>query len=253
MGQMEGKVAIVTGAAVGIGRAIAIAFGKENAKIVVNYSKSRAEAEITAEEVRKAGGEPLLYQADVASDEQVRAMVAETLARFGRIDVLVNNAGITVHAPFKDLDAMTDDVWDRLFAVNVKGAFFCSRAVAEPMRKQGHGRIINFGSIAGIRPQGSSLAYSTVKAALIHMTECLAKTLGPEVLVNVIAPGFIENTRWNEGREGVEATRQGAIQAAALKRAGTPEDVADVALFLATRGDFVTGATIIVDGGRALA
>lgn len=252
MGELEGKVAIVTGAAVGIGRAIAVALGREGAKVVVNHSKSREEAEKTAEEVRAAGGEPLLYQADVSNDVQVRAMVAETLSRFGRVDVLVNNAGITAHVPFSDLEGLTDDVWDRLYSVNVKGAFFCCRAVVEPMRSQGHGRIINLGSIAGIRPGGSSIAYCASKAALIHMSECLAKTLGPEIRVNVVAPGFIEGTRWNAGREGVEATRQGAIQAAALKRAGNPEDIADMVLFLATRGDFVTGATILVDGGRAL-
>jgi 3-oxoacyl-[acyl-carrier protein] reductase len=253
MGELEGKVAIVTGAAVGMGRAIAIALGREGAKVVVNYSRSRNEAEETAEEVRKAGGEPLLHQADVSSDGQVRAMVAETLARFGRVDILVNNAGITAHVPFADLEGLTDDVWDRLYGVNVKGTFFCCRAVAEPMRRQGHGRIINLGSVAGVRPQGSSIAYCASKAALLHMSECLAKTLGPEIRVNVVAPGFIEGTRWNEGREGVEATRQGAIQAAPLKRTGTPEDIAEMVLFLAIRGDFVTGATILVDGGRALA
>ncbi|MGD0265338.1 MAG: glucose 1-dehydrogenase [Candidatus Methylomirabilota bacterium] len=252
MGQLTDEVAIVTGAAVGIGRAIAVAFGREGAKVVVNYSKSQKEAEETANLVKQAGGEPLLIRADVAQDRQVRAMVAETLERFGRIDVLVNNAGITAFVDFPDLERLTDDVWDRLYNVNVKGTFFCCRAVVPAMRKQGHGRIINIASIAGILPGGSSIAYATSKAAVIHLSKCLARTLGPEIRVNVIAPGFIAETRWNVGRPNLEATTQKAIQVAPLKRVGKPEEIADAALFLTTRGEFMTGDVIIVDGGRAL-
>jgi len=252
MGQLTDEVAIVTGAAVGIGRAIAVAFGREGAKVVVNYSKSQKEAEETANLVKQAGGEPLLIRADVAQDRQVRAMVAETLERFGRIDVLVNNAGITAFVDFPDLERLTDDVWDRLYNVNVKGTFFCCRAVVPAMRKQGHGRIITIASIAGILPGGSSIAYATSKAAVIHLSKCLARTLGPEIRVNVIAPGFIAETRWNVGRPNLEATTQKAIQVAPLKRVGKPEEIADAALFLTTRGEFMTGDVIIVDGGRAL-
>jgi 3-oxoacyl-[acyl-carrier protein] reductase len=252
MAQLSGKVALVTGAAVGIGRAIAVAYGREGAKVVVNYSKSRQEAEETAKLVKQAGGEPLLIQADVAQDRQVRAMVAEILERFGRIDILVNNAGITAFVDFPDLEGLTDEVWDRLYNVNVKGTFFCCRAVVAPMRKQGHGRIINIASVAGINAQGSSIAYCASKAAVIHISKCLAKTLGPEILVNVIAPGFIADTRWNVGRPNLEATIQKVTQAAPLKRAGKPEDIADAALFLATRGDFMTGDVMVVDGGRVL-
>jgi 3-oxoacyl-[acyl-carrier protein] reductase len=252
MAQLAGKVALVTGAALGIGRAVAVAFGREGAQVVVNYSKSRKEAEETASLVKQAGGEVLVIRADVAQDRQVRAMVAETLERFGRIDVLVNNAGITAFVDFPDLEGLTDDVWDRLYNVNVKGTFFCCRAVVPAMRKQGHGRIINIASISGISAGGSSIAYATSKAAVIHLSKCLARTLGPEIRVNVIAPGFIAETRWNVGRPNLEATTQKAEQAAPLKRVGKPEDIADVALFLATRGDFVTGGVMLVDGGRAL-
>jgi len=252
MAQLSGKVALVTGAAVGIGRAIAVAYGREGAKVVVNYSKSRQEAEETAKLVKQAGGEPLLIQADVAQDRQVRAMVAEILERFGRIDILVNNAGITAFVDFPDLEGLTDEVWDRLYNVNVKGTFFCCRAVVAPMRKQGHGRIINIASVAGINAQGSSIAYCASKAAVIHISKCLAKTLGPEILVNVIAPGFIADTQWNVGRPNLDATIQKVTQAAPLKRAGKPEDIADAALFLATRGDFMTGDVMVVDGGRVL-
>jgi 3-oxoacyl-[acyl-carrier protein] reductase len=253
MGTLTGKVALVTGAAVGIGRAIAVAYGREGAKVVVNYSKSRAEAEETAALVRKAGGEPLLIQADVSQDAEARAMVAKTLGAFGRIDVLVNNAGITAFVDFADLDGLTDDVWDRLYRVNVKGTFFCCRAAAAPMKQQGHGRIINLASVAGLWPQGSSIAYCCSKAAVVQLSKCLAKTLGPEIQVNVIAPGFIAETRWNVGRPNLDATLARAAQSAPLKRAGTAEDIADAALFLATRGDFMTGDVMVVDGGRLVA
>ena len=254
MRRLEGKVAIVTGAAVGIGRAIAVAYGREGAKVVVNYSKSRQEAERTADLVKQGGGDdPLLIQADVAVDQQVRAMVTQTLDRFGRVDLLVNNAGITAFVAFSDLDGLTDEVWDRLFGVNVKGTFFCCRAVVGPMQRQGHGRIINISSVAGLQAQGSSMAYCASKAAVVHLSKCLARTLGPEIRVNVIAPGFIADTRWNEGRPDLGATTEKQRQAAALKRVGKPEDIVDAALYLATGADFMTGAMLVIDGGRVFA
>ena len=252
MGQLEGKVALVTGAAVGIGRAIAVAYGRQGAGVVVNYSKSRQEAEETANLIKQAGAAAHMIRADVAQDREVRAMVAETLERFGRIDILVNNAGITAFVDFPDLEGLTDEIWDRLYAVNVKGTFFCCRAVAPAMRRQGDGRIINIASVAGIWPQGSSIAYSTSKAAVIHLSKCLARTLGPEIQVNVIAPGFVAETRWNVGRPNLEATAQQAAQAAPLKRIGKPEEIADAALFLATRAGFMTGDVMVIDGGRVL-
>jgi 3-oxoacyl-[acyl-carrier protein] reductase len=252
MALLEGKVVLVTGSAVGIGRAIAIAHGREGAKVVVNYSKSRQEAEKTADLVKQAGGEPLLMQANVALDGQVRAMISQILDRLGRIDILVNNAAITAFVDFSNLEGLTDDVWDRLYAVNVKGTFFCCRAVVPAMRKQGHGRIINIASVAGLAPQGSSIAYATSKAAVVHLSKCLARTLGPEIQVHVIAPGFISETRWNVGRPNLEATIQKATQENPLKRVGKPEDIAEAALFLATRGEFMTGDVMVVDGGRLL-
>lgn len=252
MGKLTGKAAIVTGAAVGIGREIAVALGGEGAAVVVNYSKSKDEAEQTAEAVRSAGGTALLVPADVSMDDQVRAMVQQTLDHFGRVDVLVNNAGITKRVPFEDLDALTAEVWDRLYDVNVKGTFFCCRAVAEPMRRQGYGKIINLASVAGIRPSGSSIAYCTSKAAVIHLSACLARTLGPEIRVNVIAPGFIDETRWNAGVSNLDALRQSAAQTTPLQRVGLPSDIAETALYLAVGADFMTGDVIVVDGGRKL-
>jgi 3-oxoacyl-[acyl-carrier protein] reductase len=254
MGQLDGKVAIVTGAAVGMGRAIAIAYGREGAKVVVNYSKSEREAEETAAQVRAAGGEAITIRADVSNDAEVRAMVAQTIERFGRIDVLVNNAGITAHVPLPDLEALTDEIWDRLYAVNVKGTFFCCRAVAKQMRKQGGGRIINFGSVAGQRPFGSSIAYATSKAALMHLSRLMAKVLAPEIRVNCIVPGSIGDTRWNEGRANFdpEAAARAGAESALLKRQGTSQDVAEAAVYLAAGADFLTGVELNVDGGRQL-
>jgi 3-oxoacyl-[acyl-carrier protein] reductase len=253
MGKLTGKVAIVTGAAVGMGREIAVTYAREGAAVVVNFSKSRQEAEITAEQVHQAGGEPLLAQADVSQDEQVRAMVQQTLDGFGQVDILVNNAGITKRVAFDNLEALTDDVWESLYGVNVKGMFYCCRAVVEPMKRNGHGRIINIASTSGLRPDGSSIAYCASKAAAIQVSQCLAKTLGPEIRVNVIAPGFIDDTRWNVGVANLASLREAAAQRTPMKRVGLPADVAEVALFLATGADYMTGAVLVVDGARQLA
>jgi 3-oxoacyl-[acyl-carrier protein] reductase len=258
MSKLQDKVAIVTGAAVGVGREIAVTFARAGAAVVVNYSKSHAEATETAEMVSNAGGRPLLFRADVSDDSAVRAMVAATLewAPFGhsRVDVLVNNAGITAHVPFDDLEGLSNDIWDRLYGVNVKGTFFCSRAVAGPMRQAGQGRIINLASVAGMRPWGSSIAYSASKAALIQVSRCLAKTLGPEIRVNVVSPGAVAETRWNSQRVGIDlvALNKRSADGVPLKRVGLPSDVAELVLYLATGADFMTGAVLTLDGGREL-
>jgi len=251
---LSGKVALVTGAAVGMGRSIAVALGREGAKVAVNYSRSEADAEETVKQVRETGAEAVALRADVSKDAEVRAMVEQTIERFGRIDVLVNNAGITAHVPFENLEALDDEAFDRLYAVNVKGPFFTTRAVAPHMKRQGHGRIINLGSVAGQRPFGSSLAYSASKAALMHLSRCMAKTLGPEIRINCVVPGQIVDTRWNEGRAGYDpdAAAKSGAQAVPLKRVGVSDDVAEVCLFLATGADFLTGVEINVDGGREL-
>src|SRR5262249_32261858 len=170
----------------------------------------------------------------------------------GGVDSGETTAGTPARSLSGPRGGRPDAVWDRLYGVNVKGTFFCCRAVAEPMRRQGEGRIINLASVAGLRPAGSSIAYCSSKAAVIHLSKCLAKTLGPEIRVNVIAPGFIDQTRWNQGVANLEAMRQSAAQATPLRRVGRPSDVAETALYLATGADYMTGAVIVVDGGRAL-
>lgn len=247
-GRLAGKVAIVTGGGTGIGRACALAFAREGARVAINYSRSREEAERTAAECAQAGGEGLAIRANVSQVDEIERLVAQTVEQWGRIDVLVNNAGTTVFAPYADLDAMTEEVWDRILAVNLKGAFFAIRAVVPHMRRAGGGSIVNVASIAGLRPVGSSVAYCASKAALISLTQTLATALGPQIRVNAIAPGFIE-TRWHAGRE---MNAEASARQTPLGRNGTPEDVAEVALFFATSASFVTGEIVVVDGGRFL-
>jgi 3-oxoacyl-[acyl-carrier protein] reductase len=249
--KLKGKVALITGGGTGIGRAISIHFAKEGAAIAINYSKSEAEAGKTSAEVKGLGVFSSIVRADVSSDKQVRVMVDQTQKEFGRIDILVNNAGFTRFIPHSDLEAMNEEIWDRIMEVNLKGAFFCCRAVAPHMQKQGSGRIINIASVAGLTGQGSSIAYCASKAGMISITKSLARALAPEILVNAIAPGLID-TRWLDGIEGADTMRERFQNAALLKRVGTPQDVAEVAVSLAVDWSFVTGQVIVVDGGRTL-
>lgn len=249
---LKGKVVVVTGSAVGIGREIAIEFAKARANIVINYSKSKSEAEETLNLVRKAGGEGIVCKADVSQELEADNLIKQAVNTFGTIDILVNNAGITRFIPFTDLDQMTPAVWDLLYDVNVKGTFFCSRAAAKVMKPKGSGNIITISSQAGIRPFGSSIPYCVSKAAIIHLTKCLAISLAPEIQVNCIAPGVIEGTRWNAGQSNLEASRLANIEATPLKHLGTPGDVAKTTVFLALNSDFITGIVIPVDGGRTL-
>jgi 3-oxoacyl-[acyl-carrier protein] reductase len=251
--QLSGKTAIVTGSAVGVGRATARQLATRGANVVVNYSRSEQEAKETAAEVERLGKKALVVQADVSRDEEVRAMVQRTLDAFGAIHVLVNNAATTVFVNFADLQGLKEEDWDRILAVNLKGPFFCSRAVAGPMKAAGQGAIVNVASIAGIRSIGSSIAYAASKAGLINMTVALARVLAPEVRVNAVAPGFID-TRWL--REGLgplyERVKEATIAQTPLGRVSTPEDIASVVLSLIEDADFVTGQTITIDGGNAI-
>jgi 3-oxoacyl-[acyl-carrier protein] reductase len=249
---LEGKAAIVTGSAVGLGRDIAVALAREGAAVAVNYSKSKQDAEETVQVIEQMGGRALLVQADVAHDAEVRAMVARTVEAFGRLDILVNNAGITRFIPFSDLDSVSDEAWDNLYDVNVKGAFNCARAAAPIMRQQGAGSIVNIASISGLRPAGSSIPYAVSKAALIHLSACLAKTLAPEIRVNTVAPGFIAETRWWSSRPDYEQRREQSAKNNPMQRVAMPHDVVEAVLFFATSAHFVTGSVVTVDGGSSM-
>jgi 3-oxoacyl-[acyl-carrier protein] reductase len=248
---VSGKAAIVTGSAVGVGRATALGLARRGANVVVNYSRSEAEAQQTAADVQALGAAALVVRADVSQDDQVRDMVKRALDRFGSVDVLVNNAAITRFIDFRDLDGLGEDVWDRILAVNVKGVFFCSRAVVPHMKQQGGGCIVNISSVAGITGAGSSIAYCASKAAVINLTMAFARTFAPEVRVNCVAPGFID-TRWHSARPEVadyDALKERVAQGTPLARVCAAGDIAQVVLSLIEGADFVTGQTLVVDGG----
>ena len=253
--ELRGKVALVTGGATGIGRATVLALVEAGAAgVAINYRTAKREAEKLAREVSKMRARALCVRADLRSDEEVRRMVQQTAKHFRRLDVLVNNAGVTHWIPLDDLKSLTDDVWDDILDVNLKGAFRCARAAA-PLLSKTRGMVINVASISGILAPAtmSSLAYGTAKAALIYLTRGLAIALAPKVRVNAVAPAFTD-TKWMKQHYGKAYARTLARAAATipLRRVANPEDVAAAVVGLVTGGDFVTGQTLIVDGGLSL-
>ncbi|HKV43653.1 MAG TPA: SDR family oxidoreductase [bacterium] len=239
------RVALVTGGGTGIGRAIALRLADEGANVAVNYSRSREDAEATAGAIRERRRGGIAVQADVSRDHEVRAMIDRVVREWGRLDILVNNAGTTAFVDQRDLDGLTEEVWDRIFDLNVKGTFYCIRAGAKVMTE---GRIINIGSVAGVSGAGSSIAYAASKGAIHTMTKSLARALAPKITVNTIAPGLID-TRWHAGREAENAGRAKRFP---VGRIGNPADIAHIATALATSDNFLTGQIIVVDGGALL-
>ena len=242
--------ALVTGAATGIGRSVAIALAKNGYDVVVNYSRSEDAAKFTAREAEAAGARTLLYRADVSDDASVRAMLAATEKEFGRLDVLINNAGTTVDVEPKNFEEMTVDAWNRVFSVNVLGLFLVTRAATPLLKKSPNGCIVNTCSIAGLRPSAQPLPYAASKAAVANLTKTLANALGPQIRVNAVAPGWIEGD-WmkrtlGKNYEGLMARR---AKYTPLNRCCTEDDVADSMLSLIVHNRFVTGEIIIVDGG----
>jgi 3-oxoacyl-[acyl-carrier protein] reductase len=253
--ELLGRVALVTGGAGGIGGAAVRGLAKAGISgVVVNYRKSAKEAEELAAENERWGVKAIAVQANVQDDEQVRGMMKRIQGHFGRLDIVVNNAGVTHWVKLSDLEGLTDAIWDEIFDVNVKGAFRCARAAADLLRAS-RGVIVNVSSISGVLAPStmSSLAYGTAKAALIHMTRGLAVALAPEVRVNCVAPAFTD-TPWMSQHYGADYQEVIAKASAGypLRRIATPDDIAGAVLGLITGGDFVTGQTLIVDGGLSL-
>lgn len=249
----RGKVVIVTGASSGMGRAAAEAFGERGAKVLVNYASSEKGAAETVAAIKAAGGEAVLCRGDVSKEADADRIVATAVKEFGRLDILVNNAGVTRFIPFSDLEAATPEVWNLLYSVNVMGTFLVSRAAAREMRKTGGGVIINNASVSGQRPSGSSMPYCVSKSALLQLTACLSKALGPEIRVNSVSPGFIADTNWHPANPAYAGDRTNAEQAeqSLLKSVGTAKDIANAILFLASdESSFCTGMDIRCDGGR---
>lgn len=248
---LGGRVAIVTGGGTGIGRATCIRLAKSGVKgMVINYSRSARDAESAAEEVRGLGAEAVPHRADVADEPVVKKMVALAVERFGALDVLVNSAGTTHFIPHPDLEALTDQVWNDILSVNLKGTFFCCRAAAPELKKSG-GAIVNVASIAAHRASGSSIAYAVSKAGVVQLTRALALALAPEVRVNSVSPGLV-STRWFSRRFGEEAAaaqEEEFARATPLRKIATPDDVARAVIAL-LENDLITGQDLVIDGGK---
>jgi len=239
---LSGKVALVTGAARRIGRGIALALAAAGADVAITYLNSELEASATAAEIAALGRRALTLRCDVRSEASVCATVAETIKFFGRLDVLVNNAAVFDSAALENLSI---ERWDTVFETNVRGPFLMARE-ALPHLRDSQGRIINIGSLGGIRPWASHAHYCASKAALHMLTQAMAKAFAPQVTVNCVAPGWIDAERELEDRAArfAEKTPMG--------RNGTVEDVAQAVVFFATAPDFVTGQILTVDGGLGL-
>jgi 3-oxoacyl-[acyl-carrier protein] reductase len=242
------KVALITGGGTGVGRATTLQLAQRGYGVVVNYSRSQDDAETTAEEASEHNVRAIAVQCDVADDAQVRAMIDRIQGEFGRLDVLVNNAGMTHFVTHTDLESMTTDKWDQILAVNLKGPFFVSRAAIPLMRVGGGGAIVNVASVAGLAGAGSSIAYAASKGGLITMTKSFARAFAPDIRVNAVCPGVILS-RWLDGREELI---DAAIKITPLRKASSPDDIADTILFLACDAGMMTGQSLVVDGGRTM-
>ena len=247
------RVAIVTGGGTGVGRATSLGLARLGCAVLVNYSRSKSEAEKTVAEITAAGGRAVAWLADVADDAAVKGMVAETERQFGPIDLLVNNAAVTRFITAAQLDEVTDDDWHRILQVNLIGPFHCARAVRDSMQRAGGGQIINVSSVASFSGKGSSFPYSASKAALNNLTVGLARSLAPQIRVNAVAPGFITG-RWLEQGFGdsYPAVKRHAERRSPLGKVCTPDDVAATILAIATGSPLMTGQILVVDGGMLI-
>ncbi|WP_054767126.1 3-oxoacyl-[acyl-carrier-protein] reductase [Lysinibacillus parviboronicapiens] len=248
MHKLQGKVAVVTGASRGIGRAIALKLAEEGAKIVVNYSGSQAKAEEVVASIQANGGEAIAIQASVSIAEEVTSLMDAAVKTFGSLDILVNNAGIT-----RDnlLMRMKEDEWDDVLDTNLKGVFLCTKAVTRQMMKQRAGRIINISSIVGVAGNAGQANYVAAKAGVIGLTKTTAKELASRnILVNAIAPGFIETEMTDQLPEEL---KQGMLTQIPLAKLGQPEDIAKAVVFLASDdANYMTGQTLHIDGGMVM-
>lgn len=248
---IDGKAAVVTGGGTGVGRATTLDLARRGCSVLVNYSRSKEEAEATAAEASAFGVKAIAIKADVASDDDCRRMMETAVREFGRLDALVNNAGVTAFIKHDDMEKVTLDDWDRIFSINVIGAFQCARAARPALAATGNGEIVNVSSVAGVAATGSSIPYCASKAALNNMTVSLARVFAPTVRVNAVAPGFI-TTRWLQeglGAEAYEAAKSRAEGAAMLHRVCTAEDVAAMIVNVITGPDVLTGQVIPLEGG----
>ena len=239
---LNGKVALVTGGSGDIGKAIAEALAASGADVAVSYVGEAGRAAELVERVRRAGRRSHAVHLDQRDPKSIDGCVGSVLGHFGRLDILVNNAGWNIGIPFGELDALTPEIWDRVLETNLRGPFLLTRALASELRRHKAGRVINIASLAGIAPGGS-------KAALIHLTHCLAVALAPDVTVNCVAPGLVEGTRMAE--RVPEAMKQMARAQSVLGRTGSADDIAQMVVGYC-RMESVTGQTVVADGGNPM-
>ena len=251
--EVEGKAAIITGGGTGVGRATALDLAARGCSVVINYSRSREDAERTAAECAAKGVFAIPYKADVADDAACREMVEVCLSELGQLDILVQSAGTTVFVPHAELDKLSTGDWEQIFRVNVIAPFQMVRAARGALERSGSAEVVMVSSIAGIVGQGSSLPYCASKAALNNLTIALARSLAPKIRVNAVAPGFIRG-RWLQAGLGdaYEAALKFQESRAPLKRVCEPSDVADAILSLVAGSELVTGQILAVEGGMLI-
>ncbi len=245
---LKGAVALVTGGNGGLGQRICHALAKEGVHIAVMYARSRDQAEGVARELASSYQiNAAAFGCDIADHAAIERLVGDVQARFGRLDILVNDAAYNISIPFPDLDSLTQEVWDKIMAVNLTGPMQLMKAVAPVMKAQGRGRIVNISSVAGLGPSGSSIAYAVSKAGLIHLTKCMAVAMAPETLVNCVAPGLLEGTRATSNLRAEQIERSSS--SSLLKKPADKDDCADMVVTMC-RTETMTGQTIVIDAGR---
>ena len=244
--QLSGKVSLVTGGSGDIGGAIAKRLAQSGSNVVITYVGALEAAQRTVKEITEGGGQAIAAQLDQRAPKDIEAAIAEIGSEHGRLDILVNNAAWNIGIPFPNLDDLTPEIWDRVLETNLRAPFLLARAAASLLKADGGGHIVNISSAGGISPGSSSIAYSSSKAGLNHLTRCLAVAMSPEVAVNCVAPGLVENTRM--AKRLPEAVSNGARRQAILGRVGQTDDIAEQVLTFVTSTS-VTGQTLVIDGG----
>ena len=244
---LRGAIALVTGGNGGLGQRICHALAKEGVHIAVMYAQSRDQAEGVARELTSSYQiNAAAFACDITDRSAVERLVGQVTARFGRLDILINDAAYNKSIPFKDLDGLTTEEWSKIIDVNLTGTMHAIKAVAPVMQKQKRGRIVNIASIAGLMPGGSSIAYAVSKAGLIHLTRCMSVALAPDVLVNCVAPGLLEGTRATANLSQTQI--ENSASSALLKRAADKDDCADQVVTMC-RTETMTGQTVAIDSG----
>ena len=241
-------VALVTGGGTGLGRVISLALAEAGCDVAINYSRSEADAQATVDAVRALGQHAVAVRADVANDIAVRQMIETVASDLGGLDILINNAGTTRYVPLADLEGLTDETWDTILSVNLKGPFHCARAAAPYLKRSGRGKIVNTASNSAFQPSGSSIPYMCSKAALVMLTKALATALAPEIQVNAIAPGWLD-TRWAE--QHIPEDVRVAVLSDTTHPPASLDELARLVVTLAET-DSLTGQTIVVDRGKTL-